>query len=98
MARKKYGDQPRNWDDPFKLLGLESETCKIGLPFGPTNFRSTVLRPYFNEEDESPTERDELTNQNKTPQNEPQIVNPRRNVEKNDFLPLAKKLHRVSFF
>lgn len=31
----------------FKLLGIEDETYKIDLPSGPTEFRSTVVKPYL---------------------------------------------------
>lgn len=46
------------WTGPFKLLGIEGETCKIHLPSGPTQFRSTVVKPYLvddnNTENHSP--------------------------------------------
>ncbi len=39
------------WTGPFKLLGIEGETCKIHLPSGPTEFRSTVDKPYLVDDD-----------------------------------------------
>lgn len=35
------------WTGPFKLLGIVDETCKISLLSGPTDFRSTVVKPYL---------------------------------------------------
>ena len=39
------------WTGPFKLLGMEGETCKVNLPSGPTSFRSTTVKPYLTEEE-----------------------------------------------
>ena len=38
------------WTGPFKLLSIERETCKVDLPSGPTEFRSTTVKPYLIEE------------------------------------------------
>jgi hypothetical protein len=35
------------WTGPFKLVSLTNETCKVQLPSGPTDFRTTVVKPYF---------------------------------------------------
>jgi hypothetical protein len=35
------------WTGPFKLLATDGETCTIDMPHGPTNFRSTVVKPYY---------------------------------------------------
>ncbi len=43
--------QSGKWTGPFKLLGIKGETCKIYLPSGPTEFRSTVVKPYFVDDD-----------------------------------------------
>jgi hypothetical protein len=37
------------WTGPFKLLSIHGETCVIDMPHGPTNFRSTVVKPYYTE-------------------------------------------------
>ena len=39
------------WTGPFKLLGIKGETCLIHLPSGPTEFRSTVVKPYLVDDD-----------------------------------------------
>jgi hypothetical protein len=39
------------WDGPYKLLSIDGETCTIDMPHGPTKFRSTVVKPYYTEED-----------------------------------------------
>lgn len=35
------------WTGPFKLLGIDKETCRIQLPSGPTDFRTTLVKPYL---------------------------------------------------
>jgi hypothetical protein len=37
------------WNGPYKLLAINGETCTIDMPYGPTNFRTTVVKPYFTE-------------------------------------------------
>ena len=36
-----------NWTGPYRLLAVEDETCCVQLPSGPTNFKSTSVKPYF---------------------------------------------------
>ncbi|KAI1004852.1 hypothetical protein K3495_g3366 [Podosphaera aphanis] len=38
-----------NWKGPYKFLGIDGETCKILLPSGITDFRSTPVKPFFQE-------------------------------------------------
>src|SRR3981189_1291086 len=38
------------WKGPYKLLATNGETCTVAMPHGPTNFRSTVVKPYYTEE------------------------------------------------
>ena len=35
------------WTGPFKLIASDGETCTIDMPYGPTDFRSTVVKPYY---------------------------------------------------
>ena len=35
------------WTGPFKLLASDGETCIIDMPYGPADFRSTVVKPYY---------------------------------------------------
>lgn len=35
------------WKGPFKLIDVAGETCKVLLPSGPTDFRSTVVKPFL---------------------------------------------------
>ncbi|KAI0999447.1 hypothetical protein K3495_g8752 [Podosphaera aphanis] len=37
----------KKWTGPFKLIAITDETCTIEMPSGPTNFRSTVVKPYL---------------------------------------------------
>lgn len=39
--------QSGHWDGPFTLLSIEGETCVVKINSGPTSFRSTVVKPYF---------------------------------------------------
>lgn len=51
----------KGWEGPFKLLSIDDNTCIIDLPHGPTNFRSTVVKPYHKDETtQSPSPDDEL--------------------------------------
>jgi hypothetical protein len=35
------------WSGPYNLLSIKNEICTIQLPYRPTNFRSTVMKPYL---------------------------------------------------
>jgi len=39
--------QSGKWTGPCTLLALEGETYKVQLPRGPTDFRSTTVKPYL---------------------------------------------------
>src|SRR6266700_6121454 len=39
--------QPGYWSGPYNLLSIENENCIIQLPHRPTNFCSTVMKPYL---------------------------------------------------
>jgi len=40
------------WIGPYKLLTTNGETCTVEMPSGLTNFRSTVVKPYYIKEDQ----------------------------------------------
>jgi hypothetical protein len=40
----------KGWKGPYKLLATNGETCTIDMQHGLTNFRSTVVKPYYAEE------------------------------------------------
>src|SRR3984957_18233897 len=42
--------QGGKWTGPFKLLGIDRETCRIQLPRGPVEFRTTVVKPFLQEQ------------------------------------------------
>ncbi len=42
LVQREQGGQK----GPFKLLNITGETCKVLLPSGPTDFRSTVVKPF----------------------------------------------------
>ena len=39
--------QPGYWSGLYNLLSIENKNCTIQLPYRPTNFRSTVIKPYL---------------------------------------------------
>jgi hypothetical protein len=40
----------KGWKGLYKLLVTNEETCTIDILYSLTNFRSTVVRPYYAEE------------------------------------------------
>ncbi len=60
------------WTGPYKLLSTSGETCTIDMLSGATNFRSTIVKPYYVDENEeisiqedySENEKDEELQQN----------------------------------
>ena len=44
--RKKDG-----WNRPYKLLAINGEICIIDILYRPTNFQSTVVKPYYTKEE-----------------------------------------------
>jgi hypothetical protein len=47
--REGKGDN-KGWTGPFKLLSIDSTTATIDMPYGPTQFRTTVVKPYYRDE------------------------------------------------
>jgi hypothetical protein len=39
--------QPGYWFSPYNLFSIKNKTCTIQLPYRPTNFCSTVVKPYL---------------------------------------------------
>ncbi|EGY23394.1 uncharacterized protein VDAG_04832 [Verticillium dahliae VdLs.17] len=46
--------EKQGWQGPFKLLATKGETCTLDLPQGPRDFRSTVIKPFYEDSDEAP--------------------------------------------
>jgi hypothetical protein len=59
------------WKGPFKLVNIIGETCKVQLPSGVTNFRTTIIKLYNKEEvgkeEESKEDADEEAEQEAEP-------------------------------
>ncbi|KAI0994201.1 hypothetical protein K3495_g13980 [Podosphaera aphanis] len=51
----------KGWKGPYKLVGLDidHQECIIEMPYGPTTFRATAVKPYFSEEEEKEAEKPE---------------------------------------
>src|SRR5277367_3233693 len=68
--REGNAGQSGKWTGPFKLLGIDRETCKVQLPSGPTDFRTTTVKPYLQPEPEQPTlDQSEEQNEEQTRRN-----------------------------
>ena len=63
--------QSGRWKGPYKLIGMDRETCRVSLPDGPKDFRSTNVKPYYN----SPANDDNNENKTQTPP-APQVMIP----------------------
>jgi hypothetical protein len=48
VYREKNG-----WNGPYKLIAINGETCTIQMPYGPADFRSTAVKPYYTDESSS---------------------------------------------
>jgi len=40
----------KGWTGPFKLLSIDDTTATVDIPYGPTNFRTIVVKPYHQDE------------------------------------------------
>ncbi len=67
----KVWRENNGWTGPFKLLSISDETCVIEIPRGPIQFRSTVVKPYYHDEEEDLPEEERMHEQENDP------VNPR---------------------
>jgi hypothetical protein len=56
------------WTGPFALIGISGETCQVQLPSGPTDFRSTVVKPYYRPQDNETDNEVENVEQNEQPE------------------------------
>ena len=55
--RKGNANKSENWTGPFKMLSMESETCKIAMSYETTDFRNIVVKSFFkNNESENVTD------------------------------------------
>ena len=42
-----------SWNGPYTLLSIDSETCVVELPSGPTALRSTAVKPFYTQAESS---------------------------------------------
>lgn len=47
--RESTDERRGQWTESFRLLGINNETCQIELPSGSTEFRTTQVKPYYEE-------------------------------------------------
>ena len=77
--------QSGKWTGPFKLVSIDRETCKVQLPSGVTDFRTTVVKPFLESEPELDEEEDRPTEAEEPNADEP--AKPRRNADRERQLP-----------
>ncbi|KAL0943110.1 uncharacterized protein CTRU02_200996 [Colletotrichum truncatum] len=46
--------EKKGWTGPFTLAAINGETCTVDTPRGPKTFRSTVVKPYYEDPDQPP--------------------------------------------
>jgi hypothetical protein len=47
--RETPGNKAGHWAGPFSLLSINNKDYIVALPSSPTTFRSTAIKPYFEE-------------------------------------------------
>ena len=77
-----------SWTGPFKLLSIENETCKVQLPNGVIDFRTTTVKPFYEDpEDPLDSSRAGLGNTlddgiDKPDENQPLAISPAEPVKR----------------
>jgi len=61
----------KEWQGPYKLLSQEDETCIVQLPGGPTEFRSTAVKPYHQDIDDSSDHKEDTAPEDNPPDEQP---------------------------
>ena len=61
QSKVRVWREKKGWTGPYTLLATDNQTCTVEMPSGPTNFRSTVVKPYLYGTEE-PTELPEVEN------------------------------------
>ena len=46
--------EKKGWTGPYKLLAIDGETCTIDIDRRYIQFRSTVIKPYYTEDENDP--------------------------------------------
>jgi len=46
--------EKKGWSGPHKLIAINSQTCIIQMPHRPTQFCSTVIKPYYKDDSSEP--------------------------------------------
>ncbi|KAI0994211.1 hypothetical protein K3495_g13971 [Podosphaera aphanis] len=83
----------KKWKGPYKLLAIKDETCKVQLSNGPTEFRTTIVNPFFQSH-----QTDEITHDSSPHDHQPALTDfsnhdssnsnvPRQNPSRNRRLP-----------
>jgi hypothetical protein len=46
--------EKKGWRGLYKLIAIDGQTCIIQMPHRPTQFRSTVVKPYYKDNSSEP--------------------------------------------
>src|SRR5579871_5780926 len=97
LVWRKDTGQSGHWTGPYTLLSMEGETCKVQLPHGPTDFRSTVVKPYLVEPpaDSQTNPRTDLRDENIATNAEPLHEQPQESLQEQPQEPLRKRPQRA---
>jgi hypothetical protein len=70
--REKHG-----WTGSFTLpLAISGQECTVDMPYGPTNFRSTVIKPYYQDQDDPKEHTEDPADGGSTGDEEGELVTP----------------------
>jgi hypothetical protein len=76
------------WKGPYKLLATNGETCTIDMPYGPTNFRTTAVKPYYIED---PTDQEVPEEQPLPEHQQPEQPSPQETVRRGPGRPKGSR-------
>src|ERR1035438_2655262 len=52
--------EEKGWQGPYQLLAMDGETAQIQLPNGPRSFRSTAVKPFYEDPEQVDAQRENL--------------------------------------
>src|SRR5579871_1486997 len=97
LVWRKDTGQSGHWTGPYTLLSMDGETCKVQLPHGPTDFRSTVVKPYLVESsaDNETNPRTDLHDENTATDVEPLHEQPQESLQEQPQEPVRERPQRT---
>ncbi|KID81309.1 Ribonuclease H-like protein [Metarhizium guizhouense ARSEF 977] len=65
------------WQGPHRLLATDGETCTVEMPYGPTKFRTTIVKPFYHDKDDDKTAKppqDNIPDLDEPDDNPPEVI------------------------